>query len=88
MAINNERSESSIENYHVKEKWALQFLIVCVVLAAIIFGLVQAVVYLTSPTRNNSQCHKVRDDEDSRKTDACSPLVREARGARLRGQNA
>ena len=46
MATNN---ESSIDNYHLKERRALLFLIVCVSLAALLFGLIHALMYLTTP---------------------------------------
>ena len=38
MATNNQSSGFLIEKDHLKERWALQFLIACVLLAALIFG--------------------------------------------------
>ena len=51
MATNNKRSGLLIQKDQLKQKWALQFLIVCVLLAALIFGLMHAVLYFSSPTR-------------------------------------
>lgn len=51
MATNNKRSGLLIQKDQLKQKWAFQFLIVCVLLAALIFGLMHAVMYFSSPAR-------------------------------------
>lgn len=53
MATNNKRLDLGLLNQRdqLKQKWALQFLIVCVLLAALIFGLMQAIIHFSSPAR-------------------------------------
>lgn len=50
METNLESSRPPVKNYDQHEKSAFRFLTICVVLAAMIFGLVHAVVYLTDST--------------------------------------
>ena len=50
MATNIESSRSPVNNYDQQEKSAFQFLTMCVVLAAMIFGLIHAVTYFTNST--------------------------------------
>jgi hypothetical protein len=47
MATNNKSSEILIDKDKLKQKWAFQFLIVCVLLAALIFGLINALMYFS-----------------------------------------
>lgn len=50
MATNIESPGLPVRNYAQHEESAFRFVIFCVVLAAMIFGLVHAVVYLTDST--------------------------------------
>ena len=50
MATNIESSRPPVKNYDRHEKSALRFLTICVVLAAMIFGLIHAVTYFTDST--------------------------------------
>ena len=49
MATNIESSGSPVNNYH-RRKVGLQLVTMCVVLAAMIFGLIHAVTYFTNST--------------------------------------
>ena len=50
MATNNESDGPLIQNHDQTEKWGFQYLILCVILTACFFILIQAVVYFTAPT--------------------------------------
>lgn len=50
METNLESSRPPVKNYDQHEKSAFRFLTICVVLAAMIFGLIHAVIYFTEPT--------------------------------------
>ena len=51
MATNNKSSGVLIDKDQLKQKWALQFLIACVLLAALIFGLINALMYFSDRAR-------------------------------------
>lgn len=50
MATNNESDGPPIQNNDQYEKWGLQYLILSVILTAVLFILIHAVVYFTAPT--------------------------------------
>ena len=58
MATNIESSRSPVNNYDQQEKSAFQFLTMCVVLAAMIFGLIYAVTYFTNSTARVPPIHR------------------------------
>ena len=51
MATNKKSSGTLIDKDQLKQKWALQFLIVCVLLAALIFGLINSLMYFSDRAR-------------------------------------
>ena len=51
MATNNKSSGVLIDKDQLKQKWALQFPIACVLLAALIFGLINALMYFSDRAR-------------------------------------
>ena len=51
MATNNKSSGVLIDKDQLKQKWALQFLIACVLLADLIFGLINALMYFSDRAR-------------------------------------
>ena len=50
MAANNENDGPLIQNHDQYEKWGVQYLVLCVILTALLFMLIHAVVYFTAPT--------------------------------------
>ena len=50
MATNNESAGPLIQNHDQQEKRSFQFLALCVILTAMLFILINAVVYCTAPT--------------------------------------
>jgi hypothetical protein len=50
MATNNESDGPLIQKHDRYERWGLQFLAFCLILTAMLFILIDAVVYFTAPT--------------------------------------
>lgn len=50
MTANNESDRPVTQNSNHYERWSLQFLAFCLILTAMLFILIDAVVYFTAPT--------------------------------------
>ena len=50
MATNNESVGSRIQNHDQHEKRSYQFIALCVILTAMLFIMINAVIYFTAPT--------------------------------------
>ena len=73
MATNNESVGTLIQNHDQQEKWALQFLSLCVIITAMLFILINAVAYFTAST--DAAPRGTETFETSKPADKAMPIL-------------